>query len=312
MPLFLQPILKEKPWGGQRLGEFGYTLSHDHIGECWCVSAHPNGKSIITNEPYQGQSLDQVWAEHRELFGDFPSKDFPLLTKIVDAQESLSVHVHPDDSYAYEHEHGQYGKSECWYIIDATEGAQIVIGTELQSREQFEAHIEAQTVEEGLRYIDVKPGDFYFIPAGSVHTLTAGILAYETMQSSDITYRVYDYNRQAQYQVDRPLEIEKALDVIEYNAPLPNIVPETEIIENHKCTHIVSNDFFTLVKWEVSGTLNYMKPREFCLVTVLEGEGQVIVDGAIFKLMMGTSFILTSEDLDSVFEGDFTLMISYI
>ncbi|CAC7027079.1 mannose-6-phosphate isomerase [Staphylococcus aureus] len=89
-------------------------------------------------------------------------------------------------------------------------------------------------------------------------------------------------------------------------------MPESEIIENHKCTHIVSNDFFTLVKWEISGTLNYMKPREFCLVTVLEGEGQMIVDGEIFKLTTGTNFILTSEDLDSVFEGDFTLMISYV
>ncbi len=132
------------------------------------------------------------------------------------------------------------------------------------------------------------------------------------MQSSDITYRLYDFNRQDNQYNDRPLNIEKALDVIQYNAPLPNILPEREIIENHKCTHIVSNDFFTLVKWEISGTLNYMKPREFCLVTVLEGEGQMIVDGEIFKLTTGTNFILTSEDLDSVFEGDFTLMISYV
>ncbi len=132
------------------------------------------------------------------------------------------------------------------------------------------------------------------------------------MQSSDITYRLYDFNRQDNQYNDRPLNIEKALDVIQYNAPLPNILPESEIIENHKCKHIVSNDFFTLVKWEISGTLNYMKPREFCLVTVLEGEGQMIVDGEIFKLTTGTNFILTSEDLDSVFEGDFTLMISYV
>ncbi|SUL37377.1 mannose-6-phosphate isomerase [Staphylococcus aureus] len=104
---------KTKLWGGQRLSEFGYQLDNDTTGECWCVSAHPNGTSEIINGPYQGQTLDRIWSEHRELFGDFPSKDFPLLTKIVDARESLSIHVHPDNSYAYEHENGQYGKSEC-------------------------------------------------------------------------------------------------------------------------------------------------------------------------------------------------------
>lgn len=312
MPLFLQPILKTKLWGGQRLSEFGYQLDNDTTGECWCVSAHPNGTSEIINGPYQGQTLDRIWSEHRELFGDFPSKDFPLLTKIVDARESLSIHVHPDNSYAFEHENGQYGKSECWYIIDAEEDAEIVIGTLAESREEVANHVQHGTIESILRYIKVKPGEFYFIPAGTVHTISSGILAYETMQSSDITYRLYDFNRQDNQYNGRPLNIEKALDVIQYNAPLPNIFPESEIIENHKCTHIVSNDFFTLVKWEISGTLNYMKPREFCLVTVLEGEGQMIVDGEIFKLTTGTNFILTSEDLDSVFEGDFTLMISYV
>ncbi|PAG86088.1 mannose-6-phosphate isomerase, partial [Staphylococcus aureus] len=187
-----------------------------------------------------------------------------------------------------------------------------VIGTLAESREEVANHVQHGTIESILRYIKVKPGEFYFIPAGTVHTISSGILAYETMQSSDITYRLYDFNRQDNQYNDRPLNIEKALDVIQYNAPLPNILPESEIIENHKCTHIVSNDFFTLVKWEISGTLNYMKPREFCLVTVLEGEGQMIVDGEIFKLTTGTNFILTSEDLDSVFEGDFTLMISYV
>ena len=130
------------------------------------------------------------------------------------------------------------------------------------------------------------------------------------MQSSDITYRLYDYSRQREN--SSSLDVDKALDVIQYSQELPSIVPENEIIENHKCSHIVSNDFFTMVKWEVSGTLNYMKPREFCLVSVLNGDGQIIIDGEIFKIQKGSNFVLTSEDLDSVFEGDFTLIISYI
>ena len=102
MPLFLKPIFHEKVWGGSKLEQFGYNLPNAHIGECWGISAHPNGKSEIINGPYAGQTLDQVWNDHRELFGEFPSKDFPLMAKIVDAEAPLSIHVHPDDSYAYE------------------------------------------------------------------------------------------------------------------------------------------------------------------------------------------------------------------
>lgn len=276
------------------------------------ISAHPHGKSVIENGIFAGQTLDQVWNNHREIFGDFPSKDFPLMAKIVDAAAPLSIHVHPDDSYAYEHEEGQYGKSECWYIIEADEGAKITIGTYAKSRDEFEEQLEQGTFENYLRTIQVQPGDFYFIPAGTIHSIGAGIMAYEVMQSSDISYRIYDYHRKTDNSEERELNIDKALDVINYSNELPNITPQNEVIENHNCTHIVSSDFFTMVKWDISGTLNYMKPREFCLVSVLDGQGKLIVDGDIYDISKGSNFVLTSEDLDSVFEGDFKLIISYI
>ena len=281
-------------------------------GECWGISAHPHGKSVIENGIFAGQTLDQVWNNHREMFGDFPSKDFPLMAKIVDAAAPLSIHVHPDDSYAYEHEEGQYGKSECWYIIEADEGAKITIGTYAKSRDEFEEQLKQGTFEKHLRTIQVQPGDFYFIPAGTIHSIGAGIMAYEVMQSSDISYRIYDYHRKTDNSEERELNIDKALDVINYSNELPNITPQNEVIENHNCTHIVSSDFFTMVKWDISGTLNYMKPREFCLVSVLDGQGKLIVDGDIYEISTGSNFVLTSEDLDSVFEGDFKLIISYI
>ncbi|MGZ2417604.1 mannose-6-phosphate isomerase [Staphylococcus caledonicus] len=310
MPLFLKPIFHEKIWGGNKLTRFNYDIPSQHTGECWGISAHPNGRNVITNGTYAGQTLDQVWQDHRELFGDFPSKDFPLLCKIVDANEPLSIHVHPDDSYAYEYESGQYGKSECWYITDAQEDAEIIMGTSIDSREDLQQQLDQDHLLQSVRTIKVKPGEFYFVPAGTVHSIGAGVMVYETMQSSDISYRLYDYDRQRR---DNPaLDIDKALDVIQFTADIPNISPENEIIENHKCSHIVSNDFFTMVKWEIDGTLNYMKPREFCLVSVLEGEGHIITDGEIFEIEKGSNFILTSEDLDSVFEGNFTLIISYI
>ncbi|MBF2751677.1 MULTISPECIES: type I phosphomannose isomerase catalytic subunit [Staphylococcus] len=312
MPLFLKPIFHEKIWGGSRLKEFGYDLPSDYIGEVWGISAHPNGKCEILNEPYRGQTLDQVWDEHRELFGDFPSQEFPLMTKIVDARESLSVHVHPDDAYAYENENGQYGKSECWYIIDAEEDAEIIYGLNTQSKETAIDKIDEADYDSLFNKVKVKAGEFYFIPAGTIHSIGAGVLVYETMQSSDVTYRVFDYDRAQDSGNKRELNQVKAKEVIEIANESINIPTDTEIIENHKRTQLVSNDFFTIVKWNISGTLNYMKPREFVLISVLKGEGQVIIDGEVFDLVQGQNFILTSDDLDTIFEGQYELIVSYL
>ena len=144
-----------------------------------------------------------------------------------------------------------------------------------------------------------------------MHSIGAGVLVYETMQSSDVTYRIYDYDR-TENDTKRTLDHDKAKDVIEISTENINIATDTEIIENHRRTQLVSNDFFTMVKWEISGTLNYMKPREFVLVSVIGGEGQVIVDGTVFDVTQGQNFILTSDDLDTIFEGDFELIISYL
>ncbi|MDW4305435.1 class I mannose-6-phosphate isomerase [Staphylococcus saprophyticus] len=312
MPLFLKPIFHEKIWGGSRLKEFGYDLPSDYIGEVWGISAHPNGKCEILNEPYRGQTLDQVWDEHRELFGDFPSQEFPLMTKIVDARESLSVHVHPDDAYAYENENGQYGKSECWYIIDAEEDAEIIYGLNTQSKETAIDKIDEADYDSLFNKVKVKAGEFYCIPAGTIHSIGAGVLVYETMQSSDVTYRVFDYDRAQDSGDKRELNQVKAKEVIEIANESINIPTDTEIIENHKRTQLVSNDFFTIVKWNISGTLNYMKPREFVLISVLKGEGQVIIDGEVFDLVQGQNFILTSDDLDTIFEGQYELIVSYL
>ncbi|MCY1039080.1 mannose-6-phosphate isomerase, class I [Staphylococcus nepalensis] len=312
MPLFLKPVLHEKIWGGTKLKELGYDLPTNNIGEAWGISAHPNGRCEVMNGPYKGQTLDKVWHDHRELFGDFPSQEFPLMTKIIDAKEALSIHVHPDDAYAYEHENGQYGKSECWYIIDAEEGAEIIYGTNADSKKNAVAQIDDANYDQLFNRVKVQPGEFYFIPAGTIHSIGAGVLVYETMQSSDVTYRVYDFDREKETNDRRSLNQEKAKAVIEVTQENINIATDTEIIENHKRIQLVSNDFFTMVKWEISGTLNYMKPREFVLVSILKGAGQVIIDGDVYNVTQGQNFILTSDDLDTIFEGDYELIISYL
>lgn len=312
MPLFLKPVLHEKIWGGTKLKELGYDLPTNNIGEAWGISAHPNGRCEVMNGPYKGQTLDKVWHDHRELFGDFPSQEFPLMTKIIDAKEALSIHIHPDDAYAYEHENGQYGKSECWYIIDAEEGAEIIYGTNADSKKNAMAQIDDENYDQLFNRVKVQPGEFYFIPAGTIHSIGAGVLVYETMQSSDVTYRVYDFDREKETNDRRSLNQEKAKAVVEVTQENINIATDTEIIENHKRIQLVSNDFFTMVKWEISGTLNYMKPREFVLVSILKGAGQVIIDGDVYNVTQGQNFILTSDDLDTIFEGDYELIISYL
>ena len=256
MPLFLKPVLHEKIWGGTKLKELGYDLPTNNIGEAWGISAHPNGRCEVMNGPYKGQTLDKVWHDHRELFGHFPSQEFPLMTKIIDAKEALSIHVHPDDAYAYEHENGQYGKSECWYIIDAEEGAEIIYGTNADSKKNAMAQIDDENYDQLFNRVKVQPGEFYFIPAGTIHSIGAGVLVYETMQSSDVTYRVYDFDREKETNDRRSLNQEKAKAVVEVTQENINIATDTEIIENHKRIQLVSNDFFTMVKWEISGTLN--------------------------------------------------------
>lgn len=312
MPLILEPVFQERIWGGTNLAQFGYDLPSDHTGEVWGISAYPHGANRILNGPFKGQTLDEVWENQPKLFGEFPTKKFPLLTKILDATEKLSVQVHPDDTYAYEHENGEYGKTECWYILDAKQGAEIIYGTHADSHEALNEMLERREFERLFKRVPVHKGDFFFVPAGTVHGIGDGIMILETQQSSDTTYRIYDYDRVDKEGKKRELHLEKCKDVIQIGDESPNVIPQTEVIENHKCTIFVQNHFFTVAKWEISGTLNYMKPREFVLVSVLEGQGQLISDGEIYDIQKGNHLILTAEDLDNVFEGDFTLMVSYV
>ena len=186
-PLFLQSVMQEKIWGGTNLRDvFGYDIPSDHVGEYWAISAHPNGVSTIKNGRYAGQTLDALYAEHRELFGNRQEPVFPLLTKILDANDWLSVQVHPDDAYGLEHE-GELGKIECWYIIAAEPGAEIIYGHNAKSKEELRQQIESKDWENFLTKVPVKAGDFFYVPSGTMHAIGAGIMVLETQQSSDTT-----------------------------------------------------------------------------------------------------------------------------
>ncbi|UXR47639.1 mannose-6-phosphate isomerase, class I [Staphylococcus simulans] len=310
MVLFLKPVFQERIWGGTALKQFNYDIPNDLTGECWAISALPHGSNMIENGEHQGKTLEQVWNEDRALFGNDQKDEFPLLTKILDANDKLSVQVHPDDAYAKAHE-GGYGKTECWYILDAKEDAEIIYGVNVDNQEDLERMIDNKEFEGLFHKEKVKPGDFYYVPAGTVHAIGAGILILETQQSSDTTYRIYDYDRKDKHGNTRELHLEQSKAVIDVNQTNPNTKPIHETRDGQAFTQFVSNEFFTVEKWDIQGELIFKKPYEYCLISVIEGSGEVIVDGQSNTIDKGTHFVITSEDLDITFKGDMSIIVSH-
>ena len=310
-PLFLQSVMQEKIWGGTKLrDEFGYEIPSDKVGEYWAISAHPHGVSTIKNGRFAGMGLDQLYAEHRELFGNSSEPVFPLLTKILDANDWLSVQVHPDDHYAMEHE-GELGKTECWYVIAADEGAEIIYGHDAKSQEELRQQIEKKEWDKLLTKVPVKAGDFFYVPSGTMHAIGSGILILETQQSSDTTYRVYDFDRKDAKGNLRELHLEKSIDVLNIGAPA-NSRPVTVKADDLTSTLLVASDFFAVYKWEVSGKVNIEKTAAYLLVSVLAGQGVLTVDGETYPIAKGDHCILPSDVEEWTFEGqDLEMIVSH-
>lgn len=310
-PLFLESVMQEKIWGGRKLQDvFGYELPSGKVGEYWAISAHPHGVSTVKNGVYQGQKLDDLYAEYRDLFGNRPEPVFPLLTKILDANDWLSVQVHPDDQYGLAHENS-LGKTECWYVLDAEPGAEIIYGHEAQSKEELRQQIESQNWEQLLTKVPVKAGDFFYVPSGTVHAIGAGIMILETQQSSDVTYRVYDFERIDEQGNRRELHIDQSVAVSTIGQPA-NSRPASLQLGNLTSTLLVANDFFVVYKWDLVGPVSFHQQADYYLVSVLEGQGSLAVDGQTYSLKKGDHFILPNNVKDWTFDGDLSLIASHV
>lgn len=309
-PLFLAPVFHEKIWGGDRLNKvFGYEISSNQTGECWAISAHPNGVSTVINGTFAGAKLDDLYQMQPQLFGNPQKSVFPLLTKILDANDWLSVQVHPDDIYGLKHE-GELGKTECWYILAADEGAEIIYGHHAQSRQELAEMIENQEWQHLLKRVQVKAGDFFYVPSGTMHAIGKGILILETQQSSDTTYRVYDFDRKDDQGNLRELHIQQSIDVMTI-AEIENSVPTTEHAKNCEITTFVENDFFTVYKWLVEGQASFKKVAPYTLVSVINGQGELTVAEKTYALGKGQHFILPNDVEDWVITGQLELIASH-
>ncbi|MCR4694674.1 MAG: mannose-6-phosphate isomerase, class I [Pseudobutyrivibrio sp.] len=291
--LFLDPVFKHNIWGGSKLrDDFGYQIDGEDIGECWGIAAHENGDCHIKNGKYAGQKLSQLWKEHQELFGNVGGDKFPLLIKIIDAKDDLSIQVHPDDAYAKLNEGGSLGKTECWYVIDCPRDASLVIGHNASSKSELAQMIEDKDWKGLIRQIPVHKGDFIQINPGTVHAIKAGFLILETQQNSDVTYRLYDYDRLSNGK-PRELHIDKSIDVI--NAPA--ISAKDSVIDASDFNSLANQlkplyecEYYKVFKMEVQGKNKFKNDYPFMLFSVLEGQGQI--NGRDIK--KGDHFIIPS------------------
>lgn len=216
-PFLLKPAGKDYLWGGHRLkDDFSKEIDMEPLAETWECSTHPDGPSVVASGMHKGMLLTEVLKAHPEYMGTHPKTDggLPILIKFIDAKQDLSVQVHPDDEYARKYEHGSLGKTEMWYVLDATKDARLVYGFYHDiSKEKLRKSLENGTVERYLQKVKVKKDDLFYIEAGTVHAIGAGILIAEIQECSNITYRMYDYNRMDKNGKLRPLHMERALEV---------------------------------------------------------------------------------------------------
>ena len=305
--ILLTPVIKENVWGGSRLAtEFHYCGEADGLGECWGISAHPHGDCVIAEGPYQGKRLSWLYREHGELFGNLKSPEFPLLVKIIDAKDKLSIQVHPNDAYAKERENGSLGKTECWYVMDCPENACLVIGHNAKTREELEEMVHDGRYEELIRRVPVKKGDFIQIVPGTIHAITAGFLILETQQSSDVTYRVYDYGRLFNGKL-REIHVQQSIEVT--NVPDESdqkAIVHAQNLPDNEMHELVACAYYKVWKLNVNGSFCSEQDHPFLLVSVIAGSGEL--NGRSLK--RGDHLILPFGYGKISFTGDMEVILS--
>ncbi|MDO4404326.1 MAG: class I mannose-6-phosphate isomerase [Atopobiaceae bacterium] len=310
----LKPVFHNNIWGGRRLAQFGYDIPDGPVGECWGISAHPHGDCVIDGGPYDGLTLSQLWDEHHELFEGAEGDRFPLLIKVLDALDDLSIQVHPDDTYAAEHENGSLGKHECWYVLDCHEHAHIIVGQHAKSREEFAQMVEENRWHDLENFVPIKPGDFFDIKPGTMHAILGATLILETQQSSDVTYRVYDYNRKQDDGSLRELHLQQAMDVIDYAAKAPES-GEVTAPEVDGVTKLMSCKYFEVLRVRVTrdNPVTLPQPHPFmCLSVVAGGGGFITTPAGSWEVVKGSHLVAPYNSGDLLLQGEMTLICSYV
>lgn len=314
--LKLQPSGKDYLWGGTRLrDEYGKKMNLIPLAETWECSVHPEGQSVIVNGKFKGQTLAEVLKIHPHYLGTKVENDeFPILVKFIDAEKDLSIQVHPDDKYAHKFECDN-GKTEMWYIIDADEGASLIYGFKHKVTEKILRHaLKTGTLDKHLRKVEVHKGDTFFVPAGTVHGIGKGILIAEIQQSSNITYRVYDYNRKDKNGKKRELHFDKAVQVMNMDADLDFKQTQRLVKYYPGCSRelLCRCKYFEVERIEVTKDFQFLVTEEsFQVLMCLDGFGQVKMMDTEHKPMRfckGETLFLPAGLGKCLFVGDATML----
>lgn len=306
-PIKFENLYYEKIWGGRDLEKFRDNLPDGEIGESWDIACHPNGIGVVNNGDYKGIRFDDLIKKYgHSLVGSKVSiEKLPLLVKLINSKEKLSVQVHPGDEYAAKYE-GDYGKTEAWYVLDAKPNASLIVGTKDCTKEQFAEAIKSGEVEKYLNKIEVKKGDCFLINSGLIHAICEGVIIAEIQQNSDVTYRVYDYGR------PREIHVEKALDVTNFDLQCQNLKGEEKAFDGYKKSLLCENEYFGIEKLVIENSLTDKSNEEkFDILTCVDGEGVIEGKGYSEKIKMGDSYLIPATLGEYKVNGKLTVIKSY-
>lgn len=307
-PIKFEHLYFDKIWGGRELELFRSDLPEGNIGESWDVACHSHGTSVISNGDFKGMKLDElIELKGNEILGTEIEKGwFPLLIKLINSKEALSVQVHPDDKYGREVE-GEMGKTEVWYVVEAFEGANLIVGTKGCTKEQFKKAIETGQFDEFMNKVKVNKGDVFFVKSGLIHAIGEGVIIAEIQQNSDTTYRVHDYNR------GRELHVDKALDVVDLELTGDRSRGIEVNFEGYKKTYYCLCEHFSLELYDVKKRFTEKSDKErFYVFTCVEGEGTITYSGGEEKIKMGDSVMIPATLGEYSFIGSLKVLKSYV
>ena len=320
MELFkFEPLLKQTIWGGSKIVAFKHIQSDlENVGESWEISGVPGDESVVANGECKGKTLNEVLAELKEkLVGEENYKRFgdrfPLLIKFIDARQDLSIQVHPDDETA--HRQGKaMGKTEMWYVMDSDEDASLKVGLKKKiTPEEYARMVEDDTICDALGNYQVKSGDCFFIPAGRIHAICSGSFIAEIQQTSDVTYRIYDYKRKDKNGNYRELHTKEAAEAIDYTV-LDDYRTEYTPVKN-EATQLVSCPLFTTAVYDLTEpmTLDYSELDSFVILIALKGEGSILMpSGETYSFCEGESILLPATTETVKVEGNIKFLETFV
>ena len=312
--LKLKPVFKDYIWGGTKLrDEYGFESNLEKLAEGWMLSCHKDGENLIENGDFESKTLTEVVNTNPDYLGENGKKFeyFPILIKLIDAKNDLSVQVHPDNEYAMRVKK-EYGKTECWYILDCDDDAELIYGFNKSiTSEEFKEKIADNTFLETVNKVKVKKGDLFFIEAGTLHAIGKGILLAEIQQNSNTTYRVYDYGRLGADGKPRELHVEKAIDVTNCTPPTRSTNPEGELLvkDGYSTQLLTKCDLFNVEKVSIDTTYT-SKADEKSFVSVLVTDGNATIDK--IEIRKGDSLFIPANYGEFTVTGKSELIITRV